>query len=300
MKKLYKGYKLFRNMVRHYLWSNVQHGLRIVAWNIDRSLSGPLDLSPLSECRSSIRYASKTEKSSKQYRRIMRKLLCFKGIGRIGPNKYWEYPWAITNAELSGLGRLKILDAGCGKAPVQYLLAELGHEVYGIDPREDVSWHGIDRSLAVRFGLNIEYRVEGIENISYEDNAFDRVFCLSVLEHCRAGSCDDLVRLQTDEDSRYQGLLMKQLARVLKPGGILLVTVDFNLPTPNFPLEANINCQNLIESNSLKICGEIEEGKLYGSQAFDIQKVLDDADVDIVDYKNTLQTSVGIKLKKPD
>ena len=229
----------------------------------------------------------------------MRKLRCFKGAGPIGPNKYWEYPWAITNAELCGLSRLKILDAGCGKAPVQYLLAELGHHVCGIDPRENVSWHGIDRSLAASFGLRIEYRVEGIENLSYEDNEFDRIFCLSVLEHCRAGSRDDPARPQTEEDRVYQGLLIRQLSRVLKPGGKLMVTVDFNLPTPNFPLEVNVDCQNLIESSGLEICGEIEADKVYGSQSFDIRKVIDDPDVDIVDYQNTLQTSVGIKLKKP-
>ena len=45
---------------------------------------------------------------------------------------------------------------------------------------------GIDRRLAKKYGLNIEYRVEGMERISYDDGTFDRVVSASVLEHCRA------------------------------------------------------------------------------------------------------------------
>jgi len=81
---------------------------------------------------------------------------------------------------------MTFLDAGCGHSPIQYFLADLGIRVSGIDPVENAAWHGIDRRLARKFSLDIDYRVEGMEKISYPDESFDRVASVSVLEHCRA------------------------------------------------------------------------------------------------------------------
>jgi len=137
-------------------------------------------------------YALKSEKDSPGSRRVMRKLLSYPGAGPIGPNKFWEYPWVISNLDIAP--GMAVLDAGCGRAPNQYLLAELGCRVSAIDPMENVGWHGIDRRLAEKFGLTIDYRVEGMEKISYPDETFDRVMSVSVIEHCRARAVEVLGR----------------------------------------------------------------------------------------------------------
>jgi len=48
--------------------------------------------------------------------------------------------------------------------------------------------------------------------MSWEDGRFDRVFCISVLEHL--------------ESAAAVSLAIRELARVLAPGGLLIVTAD--------------------------------------------------------------------------
>ncbi len=117
-------------------------------------------------------YSLISEKKSPRFQKIMNRLECYIGTGPIGPNKYWEYPWILANLRLKK--DMSILDVG-GKSPIQFLLADLGCNVYAIDPNENVEWHGINRKLAKFFNCTIEYRKEGGDSISYDDNTFDRV-----------------------------------------------------------------------------------------------------------------------------
>ena len=204
-------------------------------------------------------------------------------------------------------GRLKILDAGCGRSPVQFLLAELKNEVHGIDPFENVGWHGIDRSLMKNFGVNVTYKVEGMENISYPDNTFDRVFCLSVIEHCRAGSVamkDNVLfkeglSPQTKADRKLQAQMMREMVRVLKPGGLLIVTVDFTLPQEEFFFEANVDVKNLIENaDGASLLTPPSHRNFYGYDGFDLESIKKDPSVEIVHYAGLYSTAVGFVLKK--
>jgi len=107
-------------------------------------------------------------------KKIMYKLESYFGTaGPIGPKKYWEYPWTLANLRLES--GMSIMDAGCGKFPVQFLLADLGMQVTGVDFFENVGWHGIDRSLTKRFGSRIEYYRESMDNLRFPDNVFDRI-----------------------------------------------------------------------------------------------------------------------------
>jgi ubiquinone/menaquinone biosynthesis C-methylase UbiE len=72
------------------------------------------------------------------------------------------------------------------------------------------------RNLAKRYKTTIDFHVGDIAELPFEDERFDRVYSISVLEHMEQGQ---------DEKA------MKEMSRVLKPGGRLLVTVDF-APNP--------------------------------------------------------------------
>ena len=242
-------------------------------------------------------YALKSEKDSPGSRRVMRKLLSYPGAGPIGPNKFWEYPWVISNLDIAP--GMAVLDAGCGRAPNQYLLAELGCRVSAIDPMENVGWHGIDRRLAEKFGLTIDYRVEGMEKISYPDETFDRVMSVSVIEHCRARAVEnDLVTPQNAEDRRLQGTMMKEMARVLKRNGLLIITLDIVFPVAGAVLECNVDIRNLIESSGLLLINaDFKEG-LYGYPSFDMNALMYKPDLDIQDYTGVRGTSVGLIFRK--
>ncbi|MEX2055139.1 MAG: class I SAM-dependent methyltransferase [Candidatus Andersenbacteria bacterium] len=242
-------------------------------------------------------YALISEKNSTYFQKVMRAMKSYIGAGPIGPNKYWEYPWIMANLKLDT--DMSVLDAGCGTAALQYVLAHAGVRMHGIDPHENVGWHGIDRTLAARFGCSIEYRREGIENISYADNTFDRVVCASVIEHCRATPVkNEAVTPQTDADRALQRRMMEEMVRVLKPGGLLVLTTDLNIPRSNSLLQSNVNVQNLLGTPGVKMVGERCAERFYGEEGFSLEAVVAQGDIDISNYQDALQTSLGITLQK--
>ena len=126
-------------------------------------------------------------------------------------SKHWsrkvEYPWAIINSDLKKED--KILNAGSGTDVLGFYLSKFG-SVVNLDNNPEVIDEGT--KLATQADIqNLEIKLGDICSIPYEDNYFDKVFCISVLEHM-------------DSTSRTKGL--EELLRVLKPGGILLLTLD--------------------------------------------------------------------------
>ncbi len=109
-----------------------------------------------------------------------------------------RYRWASGIAA----GR-HVLDAGCGAAYGSAMLARAGAAaVTGVDVAESVL-------EAARDGLPAEVTLEvgDVRKLSYEDGAFDMIVCFEVIEHV--------------EDP---GSVLDELRRLLKPGGVLLVS----------------------------------------------------------------------------
>ena len=258
----------------------------------------PVSLSDIeTKTRFNNSYALRSEKDSPLFTRVMRRLESYIGAGPFGYKKYWEYPWALINMELKA--GMAVLDAGCGRSPVQYLMADLGVDVTGVDLFEDVAWHGIDRQLAKICKRTIEYRRESLDTLSFADNTFDRVCCLSVLEHCRIrAEVNDKIIPQSSEDKALQRKIISELIRVLKPGGLLVVTVDFNIPRNNCLLESNIDVRNLYESADAQIVGIRCPESFPGEPGFDRNAVIDNGDIYLEDYLGTLQTAIGLVLRK--
>jgi ubiquinone/menaquinone biosynthesis C-methylase UbiE len=87
--------------------------------------------------------------------------------------------WLRTLARIAGTGRKRILDVGCGTGFLSLLLAELGHDVTGIDlaPR----MLEVAREKARRSGLSITFRVENAASLSDADASYDLVICRHVI-----------------------------------------------------------------------------------------------------------------------
>lgn len=124
-------------------------------------------------------------------------------ISYLHPSKRWEYPWALSRAQLAPDSR--VLDAGCGASIFPVYLAEQGHAVSAVDLHPP---HG----LAEAHGLPVEYFTSGITALPFADESFDAVFCISVIEHMgHAGTVAAL----------------RELRRVARPGARLLITTDY-------------------------------------------------------------------------
>lgn len=177
-------------------------------------------------------------------------------------SRAWEYPWAINAAAFAG--HCRILDIGGGGAPFADYLARLGHDCYVIDPSlrggvnlsydknksifknlRSVVFHSLISILKIntaeglhskRKNNSIKYFSQGAQSTNFPDRYFDRVFCLSVLEHIP----------QTDWKKCVQ-----EFERVLKPGGRLIITLDMNLDQANDRLYSK-----LVNYCSLKLVGD--------------------------------------------
>ncbi|MGI5122246.1 class I SAM-dependent methyltransferase [Marinactinospora thermotolerans] len=126
-------------------------------------------------------------------------------------NRYWEYPWAATHAGLRP--GMRVLDAGAGYSPFLLHLAETV---------PDAEYHAADPAYAFQTPAQLPHaRIDTrpLEELAYPDGHFDLIFCLSVLEHLDASA-----RLAA----------VRALARCLRPGGRLVLTVDYFLDWPRW------------------------------------------------------------------
>jgi SAM-dependent methyltransferase len=115
-----------------------------------------------------------------------------------------EYPLAARLLAASPGDRL--LDVGAGRmAEFAALMARRGLDVTAIDAREDVG-----AEAASLEGLRV-LRADA-RKLEFGDGQFDRVTAISTIEHIEEG----------DDDA------MRELARVLAPGGRLVATVPYN------------------------------------------------------------------------
>jgi ubiquinone/menaquinone biosynthesis C-methylase UbiE len=104
----------------------------------------------------------------------------------------------------------RMLDAGCGDG--RYLVAlaarpDRPQRVAGVDISERIL--DVARAATERAGLTAELRRANLEALPFADGSFDLVLCTQVIEHLLDPA-----------------LGLRELARVLAPGGMLVVSTD--------------------------------------------------------------------------
>jgi len=192
-------------------------------------------------------------------------------------SRAWEYPWAVLAASL-GTGSLRVLDVGGGGSPFAPWLAAQGHEAHVVDPSLDQgrffawdpargAWRnartlakqtafrlagirtlwGLPRNGAGDGGIGrtgeaasarLRYWPYAAHRLDFPAASFDRVFCLSVIEHIPRATWP---------------ACMSEFARVLKPGGRLVMTMDMETDEANARLY-----RRLVESCPLRLQGDPE------------------------------------------
>jgi SAM-dependent methyltransferase len=127
-------------------------------------------------------------------------------------SKIWEYPWLWFN----GLGALpmaglRVFDIGSERSPMPWFLAHLGASVTLVerDPRWVPGWEELRRAT----GLAVDWEIVESSRIPAPDRSQDLVTSFSVLEHL---------------EDKPQAIV--EVARVLKPGGILAISFDLCEP----------------------------------------------------------------------
>ncbi|MGL5245290.1 MAG: class I SAM-dependent methyltransferase [Sarcina sp.] len=141
-------------------------------------------------------------------------------------SRLYEYPWAGKFAEKNDI----CLDAACGiEHHFKYYLAENCKKVYCCDLDERLNDREyVFSSVKEYFGeeaynrilKNVEkitFDVCNLSKLSYNDKKFDKIYCISVLEHM---SLSDRLNI------------FSEFKRCLKDEGIIILTMDY--PSVNF------------------------------------------------------------------
>jgi SAM-dependent methyltransferase len=121
------------------------------------------------------------------------------------PPAWWsrpyEYAWAMGFCDPDAVA----LDAGCGVPhPFKAHLPCVCREAHACDTDPDAA-------LVAALIPGLRFTLASVVDLPYGDGTFDRVFCISTLEHL-------------GPDGRAGAL--REFGRVLRPGGLAVLTVD--------------------------------------------------------------------------
>ncbi|MDD3860586.1 MAG: class I SAM-dependent methyltransferase [Bacteroidales bacterium] len=100
-----------------------------------------------------------------------------------------------------------ILDAGCGPGDLLLSLDQNFKALFGIDIAEEMISIA-NKKLVSHKNKNITFNCGDIENLNFNDSQFDIIVCSGVVEYLK----DDII-------------WMKEIKRVLKPDGYLIINV---------------------------------------------------------------------------
>ncbi len=140
-----------------------------------------------------------------------------------------EYPWAIYNADLNRTN-LEILDVGSSISLLPHYLSKHGHQVSVLDIAP-IPMKKLGPMMAKWANLpTINYKLGSVLDLPFPDESFDRVFCISTLEHLE----EEIVNGKI-VNYRKKNLDIKAIAemlRVLRTGGLLILTLDWSESVP--------------------------------------------------------------------
>ena len=138
--------------------------------------------------------------------------------------RFVEYNWVLKNIDWS---KKTILDFGAGDSLLPNYLSFRGFNAHILD----LFWYEAQRGSGIHF-------VRGdILYAPYSDNVFDQIIAVSVIEHI--------------EKEQW---CLQELLRILKPGGLLLITV---------PLGRNYYNEQKLSHFAVKGCKILRERYLY-------------------------------------
>lgn len=133
----------------------------------------------------------------------------------------------------------RVLDLGCGNGRLFQALKDKHIEYLGVDNSEKL----IEIARSKYAALGAKFQLADALNLSLLDNSFDKIYSIAVLHHIPS------------KEFRLQ--FLKEAKRVLKPNGLLILTV-----------------WKLVQKKSIKLALKYAVLKILGSSKLDFNDVL--------------------------
>lgn len=128
---------------------------------------------------------------------------CYDDYLKIKDNPRYKKVWSYLLKEYKGAKNKKLLDIGCTNGDFSESLIKAGFDCYGLEFLDKAIEESTQKGIKVSRG-------SFLERFPFRDSTFDIVFAGEVIEH-------------TIRDDKF----LEEVYRVLKPGGLLVLT------TPN-------------------------------------------------------------------
>jgi SAM-dependent methyltransferase len=150
------------------------------------------------------------------------------GKSQPGGMRRAEYTWAFGHLVPPPA---RVLDVGCINSYLSFGLLRLGYDVHGIDTRLNGDYHWepwIHPETYRLWGENktagrVKFKLGDIRRTDYPNDYFDQIFAISTLEHVGLAVYDN----PADDVPGGDFKAMREIARILKPGGNALITFGY-------------------------------------------------------------------------
>ncbi|MCJ7425741.1 MAG: methyltransferase domain-containing protein [Dehalococcoidales bacterium] len=138
---------------------------------------------------------------------------------QIAPSWYNFRHWSIFRTELEALAwrwqKGRLLNVGCAHGP-DFLPFKDGFELYGVDFSAEML--KLAEKYSQKFGFAVQLALADVRRLPYPDESFDWAISVATYHHLGGGEHQEALR---------------ELKRVLKPGGEAFITV-WNRGQPRF------------------------------------------------------------------
>jgi len=142
-----------------------------------------------------------------------------------------HFTWDIENLVQYVSPAERILDLGCGSGRLLEILRDKNIDYFGIDFSEKLI------EIAKRNYPSFKFQVANVLSLPFPNNFFDKIFSIRVLIHIPS--------------KEFQLQFLNEAKRVLKPGGLLILTVWYL-----WKLRSKRNFFLMIKNAFLKILGK--------------------------------------------
>jgi ubiquinone/menaquinone biosynthesis C-methylase UbiE len=129
---------------------------------------------------------------------------------------YWEIYWVLRRVGPFLHPGMRLLDAGGASSLFTCYLASLGHELHSVDLNQRLLENGHRVASTMGWPAMFSYAMD-MGALRFPDAYFDHAFSICVFEHL-------------DYDVKQAAL--SEIARCLKPSGLLALTFDYRNPAP--------------------------------------------------------------------
>ena len=181
--------------------------------------------------------------------------------------RVFEYPWVFETLGIRP--GLRVLEIGGSLAGLQFVLDKAGCDVVNVDPGDELfvgDWAPTPQAFQLlneALGTDVCLVNGYLEDAKFPDESFDRVISVSVFEHIAEPAL---------------ATILAEIRRVLKPGGLAVMTVDLFLDVQPFAPAAsnayghNVSVKWIVETSGLDLVGG-RRAELYGYEEFDWRAV---------------------------